>query len=133
MIVGNPYKRAVYKTARKVAKLAQLAPGSPPSFKDLEAFLFHHSETKLPVADAMYYTLADEVLMSQVEPASESGAEALAEVVTAALRMQYEPVADEVSLAGVHSTASPCKTQFCSVAWLGLRCNAFKLRCPTRC
>lgn len=116
MIVGNPCKRAVYKTARKVAKLAQLALGSPPSFKDLEAFLFRYSETKLPVADAMYYTLADEVLISQIEPASESGAEALAEVVTTALRMQYEPDADEVSLAGVHSTASSCRTQLCSVA-----------------
>ncbi|KAL3139744.1 hypothetical protein ABBQ38_004049 [Trebouxia sp. C0009 RCD-2024] len=34
-----------------------------------------------------------------MEPASASGAEALAEVVTAALRMQYEPVEDEISLA----------------------------------
>ena len=29
--------------------------------------------------------------MAQIEPASLSGAEALAEVVTVALRMQYEP------------------------------------------
>ncbi|KAL0018815.1 hypothetical protein WJX77_001023 [Trebouxia sp. C0004] len=53
--------------------------------------------------DAKYYSLVagNEALMSKIEPASASGAEALAEVVTAALRMQYEPVEDEISLAGV--------------------------------
>ena len=46
---------------------------------------------KLPVLDAKYYSLiaANEALMSKIEPASVSGAEALAEVVTAALRMEY--------------------------------------------
>ncbi|DBA94118.1 TPA: hypothetical protein ACH3X1_001758 [Trebouxia sp. C0004] len=37
--------------------------------------------------------------MVQIEPASLSGAEALAEIVT--LRMQYEPVDDEITLAAV--------------------------------
>ena len=46
------------------------------------------------------------------EPASASGAEALAEVVTAALRMQYEPVEDEITLAGVETIALSCR------AWL---------------
>lgn len=50
---------------------------------------------------AKYYSLvtANEAFMAKIEPASVSGAEALAEVVTAALRMQYEPVEDEISLA----------------------------------
>ncbi|DBA89099.1 TPA: hypothetical protein ACH3X1_016272 [Trebouxia sp. C0004] len=93
---------AVDKTARKVAQLAQLVQGSPPSFKNLEAFLFRHSDVKLPVLDAKYYSLiaANEGLMSEIEPASKSGAEALAEVVTTALRIEYEPVSDEISLAG---------------------------------
>ena len=48
--------------------------------------------------DAKYYSLiaANEALMAKIEPASASGAEALAEVVTAALRMEYEPVEDEI-------------------------------------
>ena len=69
---------------------------------------------KLPVSDAKYYSLvaANEVLMSQIEPASASGAEALAEVVTAALRMQYEPVEDEISLAGVQTIAYVAEHDF---------------------
>ena len=57
------------------------------------------------MSDAKYYSLvaAKKALMSDIEPASASGAEALAEVVTAALRMQYEPVEDEISLAGVQT------------------------------
>ena len=47
--------------------------------------------------------------MSDIEPASASGAEAFAEVVTAALRMQYEPVEDEISLAGVPTIALSCR------------------------
>ncbi|DBB05080.1 TPA: hypothetical protein ACH3X3_010344 [Trebouxia sp. C0006] len=87
----------VDKTARKITQLAQLVGGLPPSFQDLEAFLFEHGGVKLPVLDAKYYSLitANEALMAQIEPASLSGAEALAEIVTAALRMQYEPVQDE--------------------------------------
>ncbi len=50
--------------------------------------------------------------MSQIEPASASGAEALAEVVTAALRMQYEPVEDEISLAGVQTIAYVAEHDF---------------------
>ncbi|DBA92959.1 TPA: hypothetical protein ACH3X2_003307 [Trebouxia sp. C0005] len=99
---GHPQIVAVDKTARKVAQLAQLVSGPPPSFDQLEAYLFRHPDVKLPVSDAKYYSLiaANEALMSKIEPASASGAEALAEVVTAALRMQYEPVEDEISLAG---------------------------------
>ncbi|DBA80064.1 TPA: hypothetical protein ACH3X2_007553 [Trebouxia sp. C0005] len=90
---GHPQIAAVDKTARKVAQLAQLVQRPPPSFR--------HPEVKLPVSDAKYCSLiaANEALMSK-EPASASGAEALAEVVTAALRMQYEPVEDEITLAG---------------------------------
>lgn len=51
--------------------------------------------------------------MAKIEPASKSGAEALAEVVTAALRMQYEPVEDEISLAGVSTVCLPCKSCLC--------------------
>ncbi|DBB03119.1 TPA: hypothetical protein ACH3X1_013350 [Trebouxia sp. C0004] len=100
---GHLQTVVVDKTARKVAQLAQLVQGPPPSFDELEAYLFRHSDVKLPVSDAKYYSLvaANEALMSQIEPASASGAEALAEVVTTALRMQYEPVEDEISLAGV--------------------------------
>ncbi len=60
-------------------------------------FLFHHPDTKLPVLDAKYFSLiaANEALKSKIEPASQSGAEALAEVVTAALRMEYEGVAGD--------------------------------------
>ena len=99
------------KTARKVAQLAQLVQGPPPSFAELEAYLFRHPDVKLPVSDAKYYSLvaANEALMSEIEPASASGAEALAEVVTAALRMQYEPVEDEISLAGVRTIALSCR------------------------
>ena len=59
------------------------------------------------MSDAKYYSLvpANEALMSDIKPASASGAEALAEVVTAALRIQYEPVEDEISLAGVQTIA----------------------------
>ncbi|KAL3132969.1 hypothetical protein ABBQ38_006880 [Trebouxia sp. C0009 RCD-2024] len=101
-IAGHPQTIPVDKTARKVAQLAQLVQGPPPSFHELEAYLFRHPDVKLPVSDAKYYSLvaANEALMSKIEPASASGAEALAEVVTAALRMQYEPVEDETSLAG---------------------------------
>ena len=116
LTVGRSSEIAVDKTARKVAELAQLVQGSPPSFKDLEAFLFRHSDVKLPVLDAKYYSLiaANEGFMSQIERASKSGAEALVEVVTTALRIEYE-----ISLAGVHSIALPCKAWLCSVAWLG--------------
>ena len=55
--------------------------------------------------------------MSQIEPASKSGAEA--EEVTTALHVEYEPVPYEFSLAGVHSIALSCKAWLCSVAWLG--------------
>lgn len=101
--VGVPNEIPLDKSARKVAELAQLVQGSPPSFNDLEAFLFREPDVKLPVLDAKYYSLvaANEGLVSQIEPASKSGAEALATVVTTALSMQYEPVADEISLAGV--------------------------------
>lgn len=113
--VGVPSEIPLDKTARKVAELAQLVQGSPPSFSDLEAFLFREPDVKLPVLDAKYYSLvaANEGLVSQIEPASKSGAEALATVVTTALSMQYEPVADETSLAGVHLTASSCKAWLC--------------------
>ncbi|KAL3155917.1 hypothetical protein ABBQ32_012914 [Trebouxia sp. C0010 RCD-2024] len=99
---SHPQTIAVDKTAKKVAQLAQLVQEPPPSFDELEAYLFRHPDVKLPVSDAKYFSLvaANEALMSEIEPASVSGAEALAEVVTAALRMQYEPVEDEISLAG---------------------------------
>jgi len=108
---GHLQTVVVDKTARKVAQLAQLVQGPPPSFDELEAYLFRHPDVKLPVSDAKYYSLvaANEALMSQIEPASASGAEALAEVVTAALRMQYEPVEDEISLAGVQTIALSCR------------------------
>ncbi len=107
---GGP-QRAVDKTWRKMAQLAQLVESPPPSFEDLEAFLFEHGGVKLPVLDAKYNSLvaANEALMAHIEPASLSGAEALAEVVTAALRMQYEPVGDEVALAGVQTIALFCR------------------------
>lgn len=97
---GSP-QRAVDKTSRKIAQLAQLVGSPPPGFEDLEAFLFEHSVVKLPVLDAKYYSLiaANEL----------SGAEALAEVVTVALRMQYEPVEDEITLAGVQAMALFCR------------------------
>ena len=81
--------------------------GPPPSFDELEAYLFQHPGVKLPVSDAKYYSLiaANAALMSEIEPASASGAEALAEVVTVALRMQYEPVEDEITLAGGRTIA----------------------------
>ena len=65
----------------------------------------------MPVSDTKYYSLvaANQALVSEMEPASASGAEALAEVVTAALRMQYEPVEDEISLAGVQTVAFFCR------------------------
>ena len=108
---GHLQTVVVDKTARKVAQLAQLVQGPPPSFDGLEAYLFRRPDVKLPVSDAKYYSLvaANEALMSQIEPASVSGAEALAEVVTAALRMQYEPVEDEISLAGVQTIALACR------------------------
>ena len=110
---GGPQTIAVDKTARKVAQLAQLVQGPPPIFGDLEAFLFQQKDVKLPVLDAKYYSLiaANEALMSKIEPASVSGAEALAEVVTAALRMEYEPVEDEISLAGAQTMS--CKGSLC--------------------
>ena len=94
-----------------MAQLAQLVQGPPPSFAELEAHLFRHPDVKLPVADAKYYSLvaANEALVSQIEPASASGAEALAEVVTTALRMQYEPVTNEITLAGVQTIALSCR------------------------
>ena len=70
------------------------------------------------MSDAKYYSLvaANEALMSEIEPASASGAEALAEVVTAALRMQYEPVEDEISLAGMQTIAlSQSMTLYCFI------------------
>ncbi|KAL3134765.1 hypothetical protein ABBQ32_007754 [Trebouxia sp. C0010 RCD-2024] len=90
---------------KKAAQLAQLVQGPPPSFDELDAYLFCHPDINLPVSDTKYYSLvaANEALVSEMEPASASGAEALAEVVTAALRMQYEPVEDEISLAGVQT------------------------------
>ena len=102
------------KTARKIAQLAQLVTGPPPIFDELEAHLFRDPDVKLPVLDAKYSSLiaANEALMSKIEPASESGAEALAEVVTAALRMQYEPDEGEMSLAGVHTIALCCRACF---------------------
>ena len=108
---GHRQRVVVDKTARKVAQLAQLVQGPPPAFDELEAYLFRHSDVKLPVSDAKYCSLvaANEALMSQIEPASASGAEALAEVVTQALRMQYEPVEDESSLAGVQTIALACR------------------------
>ena len=104
-------QRAVDKTSRKIAQLAQLVGSPPPGFEDLEAFLFEHSVVKLPVLDAMYYSLiaANEALMAEVEPASLSGAEALAEVVTVGLRMQYEPLEDATTLAGVQAMALFCR------------------------
>ena len=109
--LGHLQKVVVDKTAWKVAQLAQLVQGPPPSFDELEAYLFRHPDVKLPVLDAKYYNLvaANEALMSHIEPASASGAEALAEVVTAALRTQYEPVEDEISLAGVQTIALACR------------------------
>ncbi len=103
---GGP-QRAVDKTWRKIAQLAQLVESPPPSFEDLDAFLFEHGGVKLPVLDAKYNSLvaANEALMAHIEPASLSGAEALAEVVTGALRMQYEPVSDAIALAGVQRIA----------------------------
>ena len=119
---GGPQTIAVDKTARKVAQLAQLVQGPPPVFGDLEAFLFQHTEVKLPVLDAKYYSLiaANEALMSKTEPASVSGAEALAEVVTAALRMEYEPVEDEISLAGAQTMS--CITLFRFSLWSRMWC-----------
>ena len=113
-LTSGGHQVPVDKTARKITQLAQLVGGLPPSFQDLEAFLFEYGGVKLPVLDAKYYSLitANEALMAQIEPASLSGAEALAEVVTAALRMQYEPVQDEITLAGVQII-----TLFCR-AWL---------------
>ena len=110
LTLGSP-QRAVDKTSRKIAQLAQLVGSPPPSFEDLEAFLFEHSVVKLPVLDAKYYSLiaANEALMAKIEPASLSGAEALAEVVTVALCMQYEPVGDEITLAGVQAMALFCR------------------------
>ena len=116
---GHPPTMALDKTARKVAQLAQLVPGPPPSFNKLEAYLFQHPNIKLPVLDAKYWSLvtANEALMSEIEPASVSGAEALAEVVTAALRLQYEPVEDEISLAGLQ--LCPAEPTFCFAYQLG--------------
>ena len=92
LTLGGP-QTAVDKSSRKIAQLAQLVGSPPPSIEHLEAFLFEHGGVKLPVLDAKYHSLvaANEALMAQIEPASLSGAEALAEVVTVALRMQYEP------------------------------------------
>ncbi|KAL3162161.1 hypothetical protein ABBQ32_009869 [Trebouxia sp. C0010 RCD-2024] len=52
-----------------------------PSFDDLEAYLVRHPDVKLPVPDTKYYSLvaANEALMSEIEPASAFGAEALAD------------------------------------------------------
>ena len=47
--------------------------------------------------------------MAQSEPASVSGAEALAEVVAAALHLQSEPIGDEITLAGVQTIALFCR------------------------
>ena len=126
LTIGN-LQRAVDKTSRKIAQLAQLVGSPPPSFEDLEAFLFQHGGVKLPVLDAKYYSLvaANEALMAQIEPASLSGAEALPEVVTMALRMQYEPVEDEITLAGVQTIALFCRA-WKFYAWVGLqtgKCN----------
>lgn len=59
-----------------MAQLAQLVESPPPSFQDLEAFLFEHGGFKLPVLDAKYDSsvAANEALMAQIEPASLSGA-----------------------------------------------------------
>ena len=64
--------------------------------------------------------------MSEIKPASASGAEALAEVVTAALRMQYEPVEDEISLAGVPTIALQSMTLYCFA--VGIEYLALRLR-----
>ena len=110
LTLGGP-QTAVDKSSRKIAQLAQLVGSPPPSIEHLEAFLFEHGGVKLPVLDAKYHSLvaANEALMAQIEPASLSGAEALAEIVTVALRMQYEPVEDEMTLAGVHTIALCCR------------------------
>ena len=108
--LGGP-QGAVDKTARKIAQLAQLVGSPPPGFEELEAFIFEHGGVKLPVLDAKHHSLvaANEALMAQSGPASLSGAEALAEVVTAALHLQYEPVEHETTLAGVQTIALFCR------------------------
>ena len=97
---------AVDKTARKIAALGQLVGSPPPDFDDLDAFLYEEPTVKLPVANAKYCSLIadNEALMSKIEPESKSEAAALARVVTVALETEYEPVADELVLAGVLST-----------------------------
>ena len=97
---------AVDKTARKIAALEQLVGSPPPDFDDLDAFLYEEPTVKLPVANAKYCSLIadNEALMSKIEPESKSEAAALARVVTVALETEYEPVADELVLAGVLST-----------------------------
>ncbi|KAL3148638.1 hypothetical protein ABBQ38_014061 [Trebouxia sp. C0009 RCD-2024] len=93
---------AVDKTARKIAALEQLVGSQPPAFGDLQAFLYEEPTVKLPVANAKYCSLIadNEALMSKIEPESKSEAAALARVVTVALETEYEPVADELVLAG---------------------------------
>ncbi|KAA6429875.1 MAG: hypothetical protein FRX49_00307 [Trebouxia sp. A1-2] len=93
---------AVDKTARKIAALEQLVGSQPPDFDDLDAFLYEEPTVKLPVANAKYCSLIadNEALMSKIEPESKSEAAALARVVTVALETEYEPVADELVLAG---------------------------------
>ena len=104
-LLGGPPTIAMDRTASKIAELAQLGQGLLPSFDNLEAYLYQHLDVKLPVTDAKYYSLiaANEALMSKVEPASASGAEALAVMVTTALRMEYMPVEDEESLPGAQA------------------------------
>ena len=58
LTLGGP-QRAVDKTSRKIAQLAQLVKSPPASFEDVEAFLFEHGGVKLPVLDAKHYSLVE--------------------------------------------------------------------------